>query len=182
MLLENKNAVTYGESGARSFVRDGVARLHRKKIPWTTWTSSDAPTISASFGANTKLTRALLVCGLVASSLYTVVGLIQMLVRDGFDIRRHALSLLSNRDPGWSQVANFLLAGLLVGGAVFATWASYWGLLVPDADEKQSSTMSKGVRRTGVYAPVLWQAATTRAVLLHDIIKEMDTLSRGGEP
>jgi len=25
----------------------------------------------------------------------------QMLVRDGFDIRRHALSLLTNRDLGW---------------------------------------------------------------------------------
>jgi hypothetical protein len=38
----------------------------------------------------------------------------QMLVRDGFDIRRHALSLLTNGDLGWIQILNFVLTGLLV--------------------------------------------------------------------
>jgi hypothetical protein len=37
-----------------------------------------------------------------------------MLIRPGFDIRRHALSLLSNGDLGWIQIANFVVAGLLV--------------------------------------------------------------------
>jgi hypothetical protein len=37
-----------------------------------------------------------------------------MLVRNGFDITRHALSLLSNGDRGWIQIANFLVSGLLV--------------------------------------------------------------------
>jgi len=37
-----------------------------------------------------------------------------MLIRDGFDIRRHALSLLSNGDLGWIQIVNFLVCGLLV--------------------------------------------------------------------
>ncbi len=62
----------------------------------------------------TKVTRVLLACGVVAGPLYTVVGLIQMFIRDGFDIRRHALSLLSNGDLGWIQITNFLVTGLLV--------------------------------------------------------------------
>ena len=59
------------------------------------------------------MTGVLLDCWVVAGPLYTVVGLIQMLVRDGFDIRRHALSLLSNGDLGWLQIASFSIGGLL---------------------------------------------------------------------
>ena len=69
---------------------------------------------SNSASSETTMTRVLLACGVVAGPVYVGVGLIQMLVRDGFDIRRHALSLLSNGDLGWIQVANFLVTGLLV--------------------------------------------------------------------
>ena len=61
----------------------------------------------------------LLACGVAAGPLYVVVGLIQMAIRPGFDITRHALSLLSNGDLGWIQTLNFLVTGiLLVAGAV----------------------------------------------------------------
>lgn len=67
----------------------------------------------------TKLTRVLLVCGVLAGPLYIVVGLIQMLIRPGFDPTSHDLSLMSNGDLGWIQIANFLLTGLLtIAGAV----------------------------------------------------------------
>jgi hypothetical protein len=46
--------------------------------------------------------------------MYVVVGLIQALTRDGFDITRHALSLLSNGQLGWIQISNFVITGLLV--------------------------------------------------------------------
>jgi hypothetical protein len=61
----------------------------------------------------TKLTRALLTCGVVAGPLFTIVGLAQAFTRPGFDLTRHALSLLSNGDLGWIQIGNFLLTGLL---------------------------------------------------------------------
>jgi hypothetical protein len=65
------------------------------------------------------LTRALLGAGLIAGLLYIVVGLIQMLIRPGFDIRRHELSLMSNGDLGWIQIGNFVVTGLLViAGAI----------------------------------------------------------------
>ena len=64
-------------------------------------------------------TRRLLVCGGAAGPLYLTVGLAQALTREGFDMRRHALSVLSNGDLGWIQIVNFLVAGVLViAGAV----------------------------------------------------------------
>lgn len=76
-------------------------------------TAKDGTAIASS-KTTTKLTRALLTCGVIAGPVYIVVGVIQMLIRPGFDIRRHALSLLSNGDLGWIQIANFEVSGLLV--------------------------------------------------------------------
>jgi hypothetical protein len=39
--------------------------------------------------------------------------LAQALTRDGFDLKRHAWSLLSNGDLGWIQITNFVLSGLM---------------------------------------------------------------------
>jgi Protein of unknown function (DUF998) len=70
-------------------------------------------------GADTPTTRALLTGGVVAGPLFIVTGLFQAFTRDGFDLRRHPLSLLSNGDLGWIQIANFVVAGLLfIGTAV----------------------------------------------------------------
>jgi len=63
----------------------------------------------------TKLTRVLLICGLIAGPFYIVVGLIQALTRPGFDMLHDDLSLLANGDLGWIQVTNLVLTGLLVG-------------------------------------------------------------------
>jgi hypothetical protein len=50
----------------------------------------------------------------VAGPFYLGVGLIQALVRDGFDLGRHPLSLLANGPGGWVQTANFALSGVMV--------------------------------------------------------------------
>ena len=61
----------------------------------------------------------LLLCGLLAGPVYVITGLAQALTREGFDMKRHALSQLSNGRLGWIQIANFLISGLLViAGAV----------------------------------------------------------------
>lgn len=68
---------------------------------------------------NAKLTKSLLTCGIIAGPLYVILGLIQMVIRPGFDITRHSLSLLANGDLGWIQTLNFLITGmLLIAGAV----------------------------------------------------------------
>lgn len=62
---------------------------------------------------------ALLACGVAAGPLYVVVGATEALVRPGFDLTRHALSLLANGGWGWVHVALLVLSGLLtVAGAV----------------------------------------------------------------
>jgi len=56
----------------------------------------------------------LLACGVVAGPLYITVGVIQMLIRPGYNPTRHDLSLMSNGDLGWIQITNFVVTGLLV--------------------------------------------------------------------
>jgi hypothetical membrane protein len=82
-------------------------------------------------------TRGLLACGVAAGPLYVLVGLLQVLTRDRFDVRRHALSLLANGDLGWMQVANFLVTGVLV-------LAGAWGV----------RTALRG-QRAGTWGPIL---------------------------
>ena len=74
-----------------------------------------------------RLTRALLACGVAAGPLYIIVGVIQLFIRPGFDIRRHALSLLSNGDLGWIQIANFEVSGLLVIAGALGMWRALRG-------------------------------------------------------
>jgi hypothetical protein len=56
----------------------------------------------------------LLTAGALAGPVYIGLGLGQALLRPGFDLTRHDLSLLSNGELGWVQIANFVLSGLLV--------------------------------------------------------------------
>ena len=59
----------------------------------------------------------LLTMGILAGPLFFAVSFGQALLRDGFDLRRHAFSMLSLGDVGWLQTANFVVSGLLFAGA-----------------------------------------------------------------
>jgi hypothetical protein len=64
-------------------------------------------------------TRSLLTAGVIAAPLWAVVSLAQAATREGYDITRHPLSVLSNGSLGWLQITDFLVAGLLtVAGAI----------------------------------------------------------------
>jgi hypothetical membrane protein len=75
-------------------------------------TTEYARPVSARAAATTQ-TKALLACGIVGGPLFFVVAMVQMVIRPGFDLRRHAISLLSLGDLGWIQIANFLVTGVL---------------------------------------------------------------------
>lgn len=79
---------------------------------------TEAPGI---FRKRNRVTKVLLACGLVAPPLFLLVIAIQAVFRDGFDIGRHVISLLTLGDLGWIQVVNFIASGILVIG--FATGA-----------------------------------------------------------
>jgi len=86
-------------------------REDKTMAPKLTTPCAGAP--SAATATNTNGTRVLLVCGVVAGPLFIVVALLQVLTRDGFDLSRHPLSLLSLGDLGWVQISNFVVSGLL---------------------------------------------------------------------
>ena len=69
--------------------------------------------------AQAEQTRRLLTGGMLAGPIYILIGIAQILTRDGFDINRHPLSFMSLGDLGWVQILNFIVTGLLViAGAI----------------------------------------------------------------
>ena len=67
----------------------------------------------------TRVTKSLLGYGVIAGPFYVAVSLAQALTRDGFDLTRHAWSMLANGSLGWIQITNLIVTGLMViSGAV----------------------------------------------------------------
>lgn len=56
----------------------------------------------------------LLRAGIVAGVVFLGVSTVEIFARPGFDIMRHAISVLSLGERGWLMVATFILSGLLV--------------------------------------------------------------------
>jgi hypothetical membrane protein len=61
----------------------------------------------------TSTTKTLLAYGVLAGPVYVATSLGQALTRDGFDLTKHAWSLLSNGPYGWIQITNFVAIGLM---------------------------------------------------------------------
>ena len=61
----------------------------------------------------TAVTRSLLGYGIIAGPLYVSVSAIQIATRAGFDPTRHAWSQLALGGPGWIQVTNLIVTGLM---------------------------------------------------------------------
>jgi hypothetical protein len=72
--------------------------------------------------ANTNWTTGLLARGVVAAHHSSGSRWIEALTREGFDLRRHAISMLSLGDLGWIQVTNFLASGLLTVFFAIGVW------------------------------------------------------------
>ena len=61
-----------------------------------------------------RITKSLLGYGVIAGPFYVLVALAQAFTREGFDLGAHQWSLLVNGGPGWIQIANFTITGLMV--------------------------------------------------------------------
>jgi hypothetical protein len=59
-------------------------------------------------------TRTLLGCGAVGGPLFVVAFVFEGATRAGYDPLRYPVSLLAVGDFGWTQVANFIVTGLLM--------------------------------------------------------------------
>jgi hypothetical protein len=58
-------------------------------------------------------TRMALIAGAIAGPLYVGVGTLEAVLRRGFDIRIHSLSLLANGAGGWIHSTMMVVSGLL---------------------------------------------------------------------
>ena len=76
--------------------------------------STAVPSSATTFDRGRAVTKSLLGWGVVAGPVYVVVGLAQALLVPGFDLSRHALSLLLLGPLGWIQWLNLVLSGLMV--------------------------------------------------------------------
>lgn len=99
--------------------------------PTAVTTAASTPTTS---GQDTRSTRWLLDCGVVAGPIFVTTAATQVLTRDGYDLTRHPISMLSLGDLGWIQIANFVLTGLLSIAFAVGMWrvlhpgrAGTWG-------------------------------------------------------
>jgi len=77
-------------------------------------TSSPTATSRTGFDSHAAVTRSLLGWGVVAGPFYVAVGLALAITRPGFDVTKHALSLLMLGDHGWMQRVNLAISGLMV--------------------------------------------------------------------
>lgn len=60
-----------------------------------------------------RKTRTLLLCGALAGPLFTIAWFIEGLSRVHYDPMRHPISSLSLGEFGWTQIANFIVTGIL---------------------------------------------------------------------
>ena len=68
--------------------------------------------MSNSTGLDSQ-TRLLLICGALAGPLFIIAWFIEGLNRDGYNPMRHPISALSLGEFGWTQIANFIVTGIL---------------------------------------------------------------------
>jgi hypothetical protein len=128
------------------------SRNHPSPNSQATRTPSSSPAAAASATgdvAGRMTTKLLLGLGVLAGPFNLVVVLSQAFSRDGFDIRKHAGSMLTLGEYGWIQSANFVITGVLVilGAAglgrvwrrtpaillaIFGAGTAAGGILLPD--------------------------------------------------
>jgi len=63
--------------------------------------------------STSPLSRVALIAGAIAGPLYVGIGTLEAVLRDGFDIRIHSLSLLANGPGGWIHSTMMVVSGLL---------------------------------------------------------------------
>lgn len=77
---------------------------------------------------NDHTTQYLLAAGITAAALFFLVATVESLIRPGFSIARHAISMLSLGERGWVMVAAFVVSGVLTMLFAAGFWRAtgYW--------------------------------------------------------
>ena len=70
--------------------------------------------INSTIQTDVIKTKRLLICGMIAGPLFTIVWIIEGITRANYNPLRHPVSSLALSGFGWMQVVNFIVAGLLM--------------------------------------------------------------------
>lgn len=82
---------------------------------------------------NSTNVNLLLLAGIAAAALFFVVTAVEIFLRPGFSITKHAISVLSLGERGWLMVGTFIVSGLLTvlfASGVWQTSAPLFGTLL----------------------------------------------------
>ncbi len=115
-------------------------------------------------------------CGIAGTSLFTLIWLVEGMIRPGYDPMRSWISELALSGRGWIQIAGFLIGGALITvfgrglRAVFTDGpAATWGPRVVTAAGAALFAAGLFVIDPGTYRPPGTVAGTTWHGILHDI-------------
>lgn len=76
-------------------------------------------------------TQWLLFSGVTAAAVFLLVATIEIFARPGFDLTRHAVSMLSLGERGWLMSATFILSGLLTVAFSVGMWRATGTWIAP---------------------------------------------------
>ena len=82
--------------------------------PTTATPTTHSPNGRSECSPADRVTKSLLGYGVIAGPIYVSVSLAEAFTREGFDVSRHAWSLLANGQHGWIQIANLIGCGLML--------------------------------------------------------------------
>ncbi|WP_440101704.1 DUF998 domain-containing protein [Streptosporangium sp. H16] len=115
-------------------------------------------------------------CGIAGTSLFTLIWLVEGVIRPGYDPIRSWISELALSGRGWIQIAGFLVSGALIAvfgrglRAVFTGGpAATWGPRVVTTAGVALFAAGLFVIDPGTYRPPGTVAGTTWHGILHDI-------------
>lgn len=81
--------------------------------------------------ANDQTTQSLLMAGIAAAGIFFLVATIESFMRPGFNLSRHAVSMLSLGDRGWLMMATFIISGALTMMFATGVWRATGAVAAP---------------------------------------------------
>ncbi|MBT9503656.1 MAG: DUF998 domain-containing protein [Burkholderiaceae bacterium] len=80
---------------------------------------------------NDQTTQSLLMAGIAAAGIFFLVATIESLIRPGFNLSKHAVSMLSLGDRGWLMMATFIVSGALTTMFAAGVWRATGAVAAP---------------------------------------------------
>jgi len=129
---------------------------------------------------NDATMRTALLAGIAAGVIFLIVPTIEIFRRPGFDIERHAISMLSLGEGGWIMKLVFILCGLLTITCAWGAYQAIGGRLAGNAAAALIAVYGIGLVLAGLFdapaglgfpagTPIDQQPVMSRSAILHSL-------------